>query len=86
MYVIIIVYSSNYSETALKHRNSGLGSNSKIEVPYSFISNAGYKSVSYSINVEAVQPVALSLGTVSVELFCAHLYCVIRDDREPYQW
>lgn len=32
MSVIIIIYSNNYSETALKHRNGGLGSNSKIEV------------------------------------------------------
>ena len=43
------------------------------------------KPVFAADSLMAVQPVALSLGTVSVELFCAHLYCVIRDDREPYQ-
>lgn len=43
MYIIIIIYSNNYSEAALKLRKSGLGSNSKIKVLDSIISNAGYK-------------------------------------------
>ena len=68
MYVIIIIYNNNYSETALKHTNSGLSLNSKIKVLYS-IMNAGYKSFSYSINVEATQPVTLSLSTVFSEIF-----------------
>lgn len=69
MSVIIIIYSNNYSETALKHRNGALGSNSKIEV-LSLLSLAMLDiTVFLQYRCKAVQTVTLSLSLVLLMCF-----------------